>query len=277
MRKRASACAAGWPCFDDGQIAAYHQPRHRLWRFLRRDASACHLAAAQYCGRMAQLLDFIELVADVENAAAFGGELTQRLEQFAHRLRGQHRGRFIHDQQTRTLQQAADDFDALALADRQGVDQPARIDRQPVALRDRLDLFRERGQVRRFGQGQRHILDDGEGLEQRKVLEHHPDAQAACMRGIVDGELLAFPDHRALGGLGHPVDDLHQRRLARAVFPQHGMYLARSDFQVDAVVGDHRRVDLAYAAQFQSRSGGSAGPACSTGASRAAIHSLPSG
>ena len=68
--------------------------------------------------RVAERPDLVELVADVEDAAAFGREPAQRLEQLAHRLRRQHRRRLVHDQQPRVLQQAAHDLDALALADR---------------------------------------------------------------------------------------------------------------------------------------------------------------
>jgi hypothetical protein len=98
------------------QVLADHQARHRLGRFLRRHAMTGHLASAQHGGRVAELLDLIQLVADVEDRAAFGRELAQRFEQLAHRLRRQHRRRLVHDEELRRLQQAADDFHALPLA-----------------------------------------------------------------------------------------------------------------------------------------------------------------
>ena len=56
------------------------------------------------------------------------------MNSFCHLLRRQHRGRLVHDQQLRLLQQAAHDLDALALADRQVVHRLAGIERQTVAF-----------------------------------------------------------------------------------------------------------------------------------------------
>ena len=90
-----------------------------------------------------------QLVADVEDRAALGGELAQRLEQPLDLLRRQHRGRLVHDQQLRVLQQAAHDLDALALADRERVDLARGVERQAVGVRDLDDPLRERAHVGR--------------------------------------------------------------------------------------------------------------------------------
>ena len=47
----------------------------------------------------------------------------ERLEQLVGLLRRQHRRRLVEDDELRRLQEAADDLDALALADRQVADQ----------------------------------------------------------------------------------------------------------------------------------------------------------
>jgi len=74
-----------------------------------------------------------------------GLDLAQGLEQGPHRLRGQYRCGFVHDQQSGLLQQATDDFDALAFANRQRMHMAARVYRQAVALRHGLDSGREFG------------------------------------------------------------------------------------------------------------------------------------
>ena len=233
------------------QLLADHQARHRLRALLRRDALAGDLAAAQHGGGVAELADLVELVADVEDGAAVVGEPAQGLEELAHRLRGEHRGRLVHDQQARILQQAADDLDALALAHRQGVDVAARIDREAVALRHLDDALRELVERGLAGQGQRHVLDHGEGLEQREVLEHHADAQAARVRRALDFDLLALPEHASAARPGDAVDDLHQRGFARAVLAEDGADLACAHREADVVVGDDRRIYLADALQDQ--------------------------
>ncbi len=152
-------------------------------------------AVAQHRSDVAKLLDFIQLVADVENAATLSGELAQRIEQLAHRLRCQHRGRLIHDQQFRVLQQATDDFDALALAHRQRVHQALRVYRQSVAIGYFGNLCGECVQVRIAGQRQCHVFDHGQGFEQRKMLKNHADAEATGMCRILHLKNLAFPFH----------------------------------------------------------------------------------
>ena len=69
-----------------------------------------------------------------------------------------------------------------------------------------------------------------------------------------DLDLAAIPEHLAGIGLDRAVDDLHQRRLAGAVFTQHGMDLAGLNRQVDAVVGYDGRILLGDAAKRQSGS-----------------------
>ena len=71
----------------------------------------CRRAGSSPCRRAPDLL---QLVADVEDRAALGGQAAQGLEQPLDLLRRQHRGRLVHDQQRGILQQAADDLDALA-------------------------------------------------------------------------------------------------------------------------------------------------------------------
>ena len=49
-------------------------PRHRLRRFLGWNAGGGHAARAQHGAAVAQRADLIQLVADVQDAAAFGRE-----------------------------------------------------------------------------------------------------------------------------------------------------------------------------------------------------------
>jgi hypothetical protein len=61
------------------------------------------------------------------------------------RLRCQHRRRLVHDQQLGVLQQAADDLDTRALADRHRVHVAVGVEWQPVARRDVADARRQAG------------------------------------------------------------------------------------------------------------------------------------
>ena len=143
------------------------------------------LAAAQDGRGVAQPFYFLQLVADVEDGAAFGLQPIQHHKQLVGLLRGQHRGRLVQDQEFGILHQRPDDFDALALADRQLPDLAFGIERKAV---DIGHLLQTRGHVlERFlaVEPQRHVFGDGEIVEQREVLEHHADAARARLEGPV--------------------------------------------------------------------------------------------
>ena len=111
---------------------------------------ATTLPPRRIVARVAQRPDLLELVADVEDRAALGRELAQRREQPLDLLRRQHRGRLVHDQQLRVLQQAADDLDPLPLADRERVHVARRVERQAVGVaRPRTIRARQRRACRR--------------------------------------------------------------------------------------------------------------------------------
>ena len=253
-RSRTSPPSVGAPCSQHRQVLADHHPRHRLRRFLRRDAGAGHLAAAQHRRRVAELLDLVELVADVEDAAALRGELAQRLEELAHRLRRQHRRRLVHDQELRVLQQAADDLDALALADRQRVHEPARIDRagrtSPTPSRCAAARSPRSGAP---GSASATFSTTVSVSNSEKCWNTMPMPSARACAGLAGVDRLALPEHLAVGRPRHAVDDLHQRRLAGAVLAEHRVDLAGHHREIDAVVGDDRRIDLADAAQLEAR------------------------
>jgi hypothetical protein len=59
---------------------------------------------------------------------------------------------------------------------------------------------------------------------------------------VADVDRLAIEHHLALVGLDRAIDDFHQRGLARAVFAQHGMGLARHHGERHVLVGHHAGV-----------------------------------
>ncbi len=87
------------------------------------------------------------------------------------------------------------------------------------------------------------------------MLEHHANAQLPRLRRIAYLHALPLPEHFTAVALGDPVNDLHQRTFARAVFTEQGMDLTRRDAQVDGVVGQTTGVAFADLAQLQARWG----------------------
>ena len=125
----------------------------------------------------ARRTDCLQVVADIKSAAPLVGQLAQHAEKALHRLRRQHRGGFIENQQARVGQQRADDFHPLHFTHAQGVHQPPRVDRQMIGcglVRHHLRHLRQRMACL---QTQPHVLCHGERLKQAEMLEHHGDAQ----------------------------------------------------------------------------------------------------
>jgi hypothetical protein len=136
-------------------------------------------AGAQHRAVVAERADLVELVRDVEDRAAFARELAQRHEERLHRLRRQHRRRLVEDQEARLGQQRAHDLDALALADRERVHRPQRIDVEPVFAGDGADPRGHLGERERLVEAEPDVLGRGQRVEQAEVLVDHADAERA--------------------------------------------------------------------------------------------------
>jgi hypothetical protein len=138
--------------------------------------------------------------------------------------------------------QRAHDLDPLALADREGVHGPQRIDVEPVDRRDLDDALRHFGQRQGLVEPEPDVLGRGQRVEQAEVLEHHADPERPRLLRIADRHRLPVPADLALVGTDCAVDHLHHGRLAGAVLAEHGVDLAGLDAQRDVVVGFDSRV-----------------------------------
>ena len=239
--------------FDLLDVGADHHARKRSGG-LRLRVAGCDLpAAAQNGGRVAKPLHLFQFVADVEDRTALGLQTIQHDEELIGFLRGQYRGWLIEDQEFRILHQRPDDFDALALTDRQLPNLPLRIERQAVHPGH---LLQAGGHVlERFlaVEAERHVLGDGEIVEQREMLEHHADAARAGLRRSGKNHFLAAPTHFAVAGLNQSVDDFDQRRLSRPVLAEKRMDLLRPNIDVDRFVGEKIAVALGQAHRLEQR------------------------
>ncbi len=77
------------------------------------------LAVAHDGDPVAEGKDFIEPVADVDDADALSPQVADDLEEFLDLARGKRSRRFIHDEDAGFLQEGLGDLDRLLLGDRQ--------------------------------------------------------------------------------------------------------------------------------------------------------------
>src|SRR5690606_33899529 len=81
------------------------------------------------------------------------------------------------------------------------------------------------------------VLGDGPLGQEVELLEDRGDAGGLRLERVGEGDGRAVElDGAGVGGL-HPGEDLHERRLARAVLPDEGVDLAGTYLEVDA--GEH--------------------------------------
>ena len=237
------------------RLRADHHAAERGVALLLRIALSTHTPASQHGTGRAQGTDFMQLVADIQNAAALGGQTPQHLEQALHRLRREHGSGLVQNQQARIGQQGADDLDALALAYPQRMHGTLRIQRQAVdgsLLADHgLDLRQAVAAI----QTEPDVLGHRERIEQAEVLEHHGDAQRTRLLRRFHTYRLAIDGNAAFVSLHSAVDDLHQRGFAGAVLTQHGMDLSRLYRERDSLVGCDTGVALGNVGKLQSGCG----------------------
>ena len=95
------------------------------------------------------------------------------------------------------------------------------------------------------------VLCDGEDGDEHEVLVHHADPGAHRVAGALEVlHVIVEEDHALVGGV-QAVEDIHERRLARAVLAQQAVDLSRLDDEIDAVVGDEGAEPLGDPAEFE--------------------------
>ena len=169
-------------------------------------------------------------------------------------IRGQNPGRFVQNQDIGLPIERLEDFHPLLVTHRQILDQRVGVHVQlifPRQIRQHLARPREGGVQHRAILGpQDHVFQNREILHQLEMLEHHANAGANGALAVGNGGQLAI--HQYLPGIGlvKPVEDRHQRRLARAIFPDDAVDGAFRHGNVDVLVGLNRAEGLGNAFQL---------------------------
>ncbi len=90
------------------------------------------LAVAQYRHPVADVQDFVQFVADEDQAVAVLGHLAQGDKEVVHLLRGEYRGRFVQNQQGRPPIEGFHDLHPLPLAHSQGPHRGVGVDFETI-------------------------------------------------------------------------------------------------------------------------------------------------
>src|SRR5690606_39170322 len=98
---------------------------------------------------------------------------------------------------------------------------------------------------------QRKVLGHGQCTHQLEMLMHHSDARLGGLAGRVKRNRPTVQADGAAIGPDQTRDDVHQRRLACAVFAQNAHHLAPPDVETYLVVGNKASVSLGDAIELQ--------------------------
>ena len=223
------------------QFAADHHAGQLLAVGVGTVDGAYHLTQPQHGDTIGDVHDLAHLVADKDDALALGHQLAHDGEQALHLDVRQSGGRLVQNQQFRAVIQCLQDLGALLLAHGDLRDEPIQLYVQTVSGGQLLDLLAAGGPIDKQPLGvlvtQDNVVEHRHRFHQHEVLVYHADAQLHRLAGGLDADLLPLQKDLALCGLVQTNQDIHQRRLARAVFAQQRQHLAAIDGQADVFFG----------------------------------------
>ena len=208
-----------------------------------------HRATGPHDGdRVGDGADLFEVVGHEDHGQPVGGQLRQRGEQRRGVLGHEDRGGLVEQHRPGSPVEDLDELDPLALRHAEVLHGTVGAHRQAAGRGQPFDAPPGGPDVdpapsRRLG-SEDDVFEDGQVLGQHEVLVHETDPGPD--RGPRRTEAHGNPVDADRSGVGaqHPGQDLHQRRLARAVLADQGVNLARAGDQARPVVGDDAGIAL---------------------------------
>src|SRR3954468_7968892 len=194
-------------------------PDHELGQVflvgLGRDALADDPTAPDDGDPVRDLEDLVQLVADEDDAVAFGREPAQDLEDLLGLLGRQDRRRFVEDEHLRIAVERLEDLDPLLPADGHGADldlgvdlatEPAtQVDDPLVGLVAVEETAADRGLL-----AEHDVLGDRQHRDEHEVLVDHADPAPDRVGGDRQVDLGAVDEDLSLVGACEPVEDVHE-------------------------------------------------------------------
>jgi hypothetical protein len=211
-------------------------------------------AVAQHADAVAHLEDLVQVMRDEDHRHAPGAQLAHDPEQVPGFVRREGGGRLVEHQQARLQRQRLADLDELLLRHGEPADRHTEVDLHAQLFEQRLRRTLHRRPVQQPETvlqvaAEKNVLHRVQVRDEAELLED--DADARCDRVAVARKLsfAALDEDAPLVGLVDAAQDLHQRRLARAVLAEQRVHLAPADREVDARERLHARKALGHAFQ----------------------------
>ena len=199
--------------------------------------------------------DFFHAVRDVDDRLARRLEAGDDGEEDFRFGFGERGGWLVEDDDFRFVAHAFGNFHQLPLRDGEVGDARVHIHRQLQFIDQLPRAAVERTAVDdavacRFARGE-DVFGDGEVVAQAKLLKDDGDAARRRLARACRRIGRAVERHAAAGGLMHSGENFDQRRFARAVLAEQGVYPPGAHVEADVVQGGDTGESFADAAQLQ--------------------------
>ena len=170
---------------------------------------------------------------DEDHRYALVAQPAQQIQERVNLPGREDRSRLIQEEYPRTAQECLDDFDALPLAKAQVANFGLRADIESELGQQRLQPLFDPAQAQDEAgvTAERNVLQDGKIRHQCEVLVDRADATQERIHWGGDLDFLASYADGPSVWLVHSGKDVHQRRLASAIFAQHRMDLTGPEVQ----------------------------------------------
>src|SRR5829696_3491891 len=220
--------------------------------------AVCHLTVSQDRYTVADLVEFLEAVADVDHADPLLAQLPDHVEERLHLPRLQRRGRLVHDDRPRVHRDGPGDRDHLLNTEAEGAQVSGDVRANAVAFQD---LGRVPVHAGLIDQAQRaaglapeeHVLGYAEERDQVDLLVYGADARRLRLARFGESDLFAVEEDLALVGPVHSGDDLDQSRFPSTVFADQGVYLPRPQLERNIVEGQYAGEPFRHPAHLKHR------------------------
>ena len=199
-----------------------------------------HLAIAQHGDFIAHAEDLVQAVGDQHQRAAFGAQLRDDLGENLGLDIGQRIGGLIHDDDLGVQRQRTRNLDHLLLTDAQLADGGAGIQRLAQAVEQLAGITVQALPVDGAQRGawltaEEDVLAGGKARHQIEFLVDDGDAAVHRLTWGGEDHFLVTQPQRAGVIAIDAGENLHQRRLARAILTGQRMHAPRAQRQVDTL------------------------------------------
>ena len=207
-------------------VSADHQAHKILAPETRHRPARTGIAAvAQYRHFIADLLHFLELVADEQDARALVSELTEQTKQNLGLLRRQRGRGLVKKQDARAQRKRLGDLDELHFRDVELRDRRARVEielenLQPAARLGMDGVVIDRAQEAAAEAFEQYVFAHGEARNEIALLMDDADAGSDRITRTLEADRRAVEPQLAVVRMIDASDNLDQRRFARAVFAE---------------------------------------------------------